>query len=222
MQDQLYYNFVTGQTDEWEKTIKNIEQYYDSFSTPSVLYDLLLARYGFIAMNLSNKNNDVARKHLEKAEKEIEVLFNYRNYLSKAYAMRGTFFAFRISLNPFNTITLGNKANSYIEKAIEADPSNPTAWMEKGNSSFYRPSAFGGSKENAVKYYKKAISLFEKNMHNNYRWLYLNTLTSLAKSYEYTGDYKLEIETYNRILEIEPNLTIVKNELLPAAIKRNN
>ncbi len=218
-QEQIYTCFIDGKMDKWERTIDEMEQYYASYRVPGMLYDLLIARYGFIAVSLDEEEKRKARVQIEKAEVELERLFNYRSYVSNAYALKGALLAFRISLNPFNAIVLGNRANNAIDKAVETDENNPAAWMERGNSAFYTPSAFGGSKQEAVKYYKKAVELFENNLKPNQRWLYLNTLVGLAKSYEHTGEQLLAINTYKRALEYEPEFSWVRDELLPKAKK---
>ncbi len=214
---QLYDHFIEGQLEDWIMIVDLMERHYSSYSIPSMLYDLLLARYGLIALSLNKEEKEIAGKQLDKAEHELEGLFNYKAFVSRAYSLQGAFFAFRITLNPVNAIILGSSANKAIDNALEVDPYNPTAWMELGNSKFYTPQAVGGSKKEAVKYYNKAVKIFENNMQPNHRWLYLNTLLNLAKSYQYIEKHTLAINTYEKILEYEPKFRLVKEELLPKA-----
>ncbi len=217
---ELYDHFIEGKIENWIIIVDRMERYYSSYSVPAMLYDLLLARYGLIALSLNKDEKETAREHLDKAEDELTDLFNYRAYVSRAYALQGSFYAFRITLNPLNAVTLGSRANTAIDNALEADPGNPTAWMEMGNSKFYTPKAIGGSKKMAVKYYNKAVEKFENDMHTNQRWLYLNTLMNLAKSYQYIEQHALAINTYEKILKFEPGFKLVSEELLPEAKKR--
>ncbi|MFN2394166.1 MAG: hypothetical protein ABR597_00610, partial [Bacteroidales bacterium] len=46
--NQIYTAFVSGNMKNWEQTLNEMETYYNSFPLPDMLYDLLLARYGFI------------------------------------------------------------------------------------------------------------------------------------------------------------------------------
>jgi tetratricopeptide (TPR) repeat protein len=209
LQDQIYSSFVKGDVRMWERTITEFERLYNSRQEPSILYDLLLARYGFIAMSVE-KNPSQAREQLHKAEAELEKLFTYSSYQSNAYAMQGAFLGFRISLRPLSAVVLGPRSYSAINKSVEADTSNPVAWMEMGNSRFYTPSAFGGSKQQALEHYQKSVDLFEKNMPNNQRWLYLNSLVGLAKSYQYTNQKRKAEEIYRKALAFEPRFKWVK------------
>lgn len=214
MQNQIYESFVTGDVPLWERTIFELERYYQSNPREDVLYDLILARYGFIAFSLENEPA-MARLHLDKAESELEKLFNYPSQQSNAYAFEGAFLGFRISLRPITAIRNGPRSYKAISEALEADPNNPVAWMETGNSRFYTPSTFGGSKQEALEAYLKAVQLFEKDLPNNQRWLYLNSLVGLAKSYEFTDRKRFAIATYEKALTFEPELKWVRDELLP-------
>ncbi|TVQ13310.1 MAG: tetratricopeptide repeat protein [Bacteroidetes bacterium] len=214
MQNQIYQSFVSGDIPLWERTIFELERYYQSNPREEVLYDLLLARYGFIAFSLENEPS-TARTQLDKAESELEKLFSYPSQQSNAYAFQGAFLGFRISLRPITAIRNGPRSYRAISNALEADPNNPVAWMETGNSRFYTPSAFGGSKQEAREAYHKAVQLFENNLPNNQRWLYLNSLVGLAKSYEYTNGKRFAIATYEKALTFEPEFKWVRDELLP-------
>ncbi len=218
LRNQIYTSFVKGDVVLWEKTIIEYEQYYSSATTSDVLYDLLLARYGFIAFSMENEPS-MAKDQLSKAESELEKLFSYPVYLSHAYAMQGAFLGFRISLRPISAISLGPKSYKAINKAVETDPDNPVAWMEMGNSRFYTPSAFGGSKQQALEYYQKSVRLFEQNMKPNQKWLYLNSLVGLAKSYQHTDRKTFAIATYKKALTFEPEFKWVRDELLPALLR---
>ena len=43
------------------------------------------------------------------------------------------------------------QSNELLEKAIALDPENPRAYLLKGQTSFYIPEMFGGSREEAKK-----------------------------------------------------------------------
>ncbi len=220
LENRIYQSFVTGDIPLWERTVAEMERYYRQQPSSAVLYGLLLARYGLIAFSL-DEDTRKARFHLDKAEEELEVLFRDQQYLSKAYALQGAFLGFRISLRPLAAIRLGPRSYRAIDNAIEADSLNPAAWMERGNSLFYTPSTFGGSKQGAVEAYQRAIQLFEQDMQPRFRWLYLNTLVGLAKGYQYLDRNSFTIATYRKSLTFEPEFKWVRDELLPEALRRN-
>lgn len=213
-QNQIYESFVSGNIPLWERTIAEMEQHFGPNPSSGQLYDLLLARYGFIALSLDD-NASLARTHLNKAEDELERFSRFPRYAAHAHAFRAAFLGFRISLRPLAAIRLGPRSYAAVDAAIEADPTNPLGWMEKGNTRFYTPSTFGGSKQDARDAYSRAISLFENNMLPQHRWLYLNSLVGLAKSYQYTDNIPMAIATYKKALTFEPEFKWVRDDLLP-------
>jgi tetratricopeptide (TPR) repeat protein len=220
LNQQIYQAFISGNTQSWKQTLEAMETHYARNKSASMLYDLLLARYGFIAMCLAEENNTLARTHLDKAEAELNELMRHSGYQSQANAMQGAFLGFRISLRPLSAIRLGPRSYKAIDTALELNPDNPTAWMEKGNSRFYTPSTFGGSKQEAMESYRKAVALFEANLTDSHRWLYLNTLVGLARSYQYLDQHWMAVATLESALRYEPGFEWVKNELLPEARKK--
>jgi tetratricopeptide (TPR) repeat protein len=219
-QDSIFHAFINGEIQSWERTLTEMERWYRQNPGPSMLYDLLLARYGYIAMALAEQNNQEARTHLDKAETELQELFKYTPYQSQAHALQGAFLGFRISLRPITAVRLGPRSYRAIDTALELNPNNPTAWMEKGNSRFYTPSTFGGSKQEAMESYRKAVALFEKNLTPNHRWLYLNSLLGLARSYQYLDQHWMAVATLESALRFEPGFKWVRDELLPEARKK--
>jgi tetratricopeptide (TPR) repeat protein len=205
---------------EWERTIGEMEDFYEQLPFSEHLYDLLLARYGFIPYCIDNDMKRKARYHLKKANEELEELMDYRNYKSNAYALRGAFIGFEIGMAPLKGITLGPKSYTAIDNSIESNPDNPVAWMEKANTRFYTPATFGGSKKEAAELYAKAVSLFEQDLQSNHKWLYLNTLVGLSKSYQYLDKNRLAVATLEKALAFEPGFIWVKEDLLPEAKKR--
>jgi tetratricopeptide (TPR) repeat protein len=220
MQNQIYTSFIRGDIPLWERSIRELERIHTATPTDEILYDLLLARYGYIAFSME-KNPSAAKKQLDMAEKELEKLLRNPSWLSHAKAMQGAFLGFRISLRPISAVLLGPRSYRAINEAVEADKSNPVAWMEMANSRFYTPSAFGGSKQEARDYYSQSVQLFEKNLKPNQRWLYLNSLVGLAKSYEFLDRKDLAIATYKKALTFEPEFKWVRDELLPGILRKN-
>jgi tetratricopeptide (TPR) repeat protein len=187
-----------------------------------LLYKLTNAEYGFIAYNIGNENVDKAEQHLKKAINYAEKLIESGKYQSEAYALQGAFYAFKIGLNPIVGAIWGPKSLKSINKAMQLDASNPTAWLEKANSLYYMPEAFGGSKESAILHYKRAVNIYEKQGEILNNWMYLNTLTTLAQGYENVGKHEQAKKVYKKILSIEPNFDWVKNELYPKLLAKIN
>lgn len=218
--NNLYTAFTQGNMKLWESTITQMEYEYNRGGNIDLLYKLTNAKYGFIAYSIGNELEGKAEKHLKKAIKYVEKLIESGNYQSEAYALQGAFYAFKIGLKPITGAIWGPKSLKSINKAMELDASNPTAWLEKANSLYYMPEAFGGSKENAILHYKRAVKIYEEQGKTRKNWMYLNTLTTLAQSYEDVGKQEKAKEVYKKILSIEPRFEWVKNELYPQLLEK--
>jgi tetratricopeptide (TPR) repeat protein len=217
--EMIYRAFVSEQMDLWGKAMEILDKEYKLTGNTHVLYELILARYGFIGYNLGIGNEKVATAQIELAEMQIGDLAANPQYESSAQAIQAALFAYRIAMAPWRALFWGRRSMNLINSAIATDPNNPQAWIEHGNAMFYAPGALGGSKQEAIKSYGKAVSLMEANMTDKHRWLYLNTLVALAKSYLETGNRQMAIRTYRKALEFEPEFTWVRDRLLPELLK---
>lgn len=220
--NNLYTAYTKSNMKLWESTITLMEYEYKQSGNIGLLYKLTNAEYGFIAYNIGNENVDKAEKHLKKAINYAEKLIESGKYQSEAYALQGAFYAFKIGLKPITGAIWGPKSLRSINKAMELDASNPTAWLEKANSLYYMPEAFGGSKENAILHYKRAVNIYEQQGEILNNWMYLNTLTTLAQGYENNGKHEKAVQVYKKILSIEPRFDWVKNELYPKLLAKIN
>jgi tetratricopeptide (TPR) repeat protein len=217
--EMIYMAFISEEMELWEKAMELLDHEYKLSGNINVLYELILARYGFIGYSLGIGNEQVATAQIELAERQIGDLAAYPEYESSAKAIQAALFAFRIAMAPWRALFWGRRSMNLIYSALEADPDNPQAWIEHGNAMFYAPRSLGGSKQEAIKSYGKAITLMEANMVDKHRWLYLNTLVALAKSYRETGNRQMAVRTYRKALEFEPEFTWVRDRLLPELLQ---
>jgi len=211
----IYKAFIAEEMNLWVEAMDILEAGYSKTGDTDLLYELTLARYGYIGYLLSGDNKSEARNYISKAEEHIESLISSPRHESSAYALQAAFYAYRISMAPWRAVFWGQRSMNLISRAIETDRDNPHGWIEHGNAMFYAPSALGASKEKAIESYGRAVSLMEKNMNESHRWLYLNTLIGLAKSYQETGNRTMARVTYLKALEFEPGFKWVSDELLP-------
>mgnify|MGYP002781187486 FL=1 len=82
---------------------------------------------------------------------------------SEASCVRAMVALARISVN-YMQRGLENLALSrqHLEKSIELDKTNPRPYLMLGQQAYRTPEGFGGSKKDALAYFEKAISLYEK------------------------------------------------------------
>ncbi len=217
--DQVYHAFISDRMDAWDGVIVSLNGRKASLSDRQ-LGELVSYYYGYTAWTLEEDLKKKANRYIDYAEEIIdELLAKYPND-PDWYAYKGAFIAYKIGLSPMKAPFLGSESLKNIDRAIEIGPQRPQGWIEKGNALFYMPKAFGGSKEQALEAYKKAIRLMEKDPESlQHNWIYLNVLTVLGQSYEKTENLQLAQSTYEKILTIEPNFTYVRDELYPAFMK---
>ena len=127
----------------------------------------------------------------------------------------------RIALNPIIAPVIGIKTIESARLAVELDLDNYFGYVQLGNLKYYIPSAFGGSKKEALAYYLKARELIEKNPEDTIEnWNYLWLLAVIGQSYYYLHDYVSAKSIYDQILEIEPGFLYLTDELYPELLKK--
>lgn len=217
-QKDIYQSFISGRMDRWEVSMNTLAS-KTSLSNQQKL-ELVSYYYGYIGYSLGTKNKNKAKIYIEKGEAIIDdLLATYPT--AETYAFKGAFLGFHIGINPIKAPFLGQSCSKNVEKALSISPSDIQANIEKANILYYSPSAFGGDKVEAKKYYTNAISIFERNPELTVdNWLYINLLTKVAQINEDEKKYNNAKALYEKIIKIEPNYLYVKNQLYPGLLKR--
>jgi tetratricopeptide (TPR) repeat protein len=187
------------------------------------LLELVNYQYGYVGWCIDKDNDEQAEAYLALAEANLEILEKASYKLSLVNAYKSAFYGFHIGLNVFKAPFVGPKSVECAELAMKLDEKNPYGYIQYGNSQFYMPSAFGGSKTVALNYFNKAKLLMELDkteMKDD--WNYLNLLTMIAKAYTELHDYNAAKACYENLFRIEPNLMWVKNELYTELLKKIN
>ncbi len=213
---EFYAAYISGEMEHWKQNMDDMEERYYSSRSNELLYDLTIAQYGYIAYCMSTKKKQQAKEYVHKAEKNADKMLSYNNDWARAHALKGAIYGFKAGQTPYMAPIFGSRAIREIAIAFELDPGDPHIWMEKGNIDLYKPAIFGGDKKDAIKYYLKAIELYEMDsvkLENN--WLYLNTLSGLASAYIKTKQIKKANRTYQKILGLEPNFEWIRDEVYP-------
>lgn len=213
LQNNIYKAYITGDMSLWERTLSEMETMYARRPTNALLYDILLAQYGIIGYYLGVDQKDRASFHLDRAWQNLDRLSKSQHYRTASLVFESSFLAFRIALRPLRAVQLGPRSYRVLDQALEADPSYARVWIEKGNAAFYTPPMFGGNRLEALDHYRKAISMFERNLPNNHRWLYLSTLMALANAYKSNDEPDKAIRTIEKALAFEPAFAWALEEL---------
>lgn len=213
----LFEAYLAQDIDTWRKTIERAD-----YSTRDELADLVNYEYGYIGFCLARSNEAEAVKTIARAHKHLDALqtMGYDEAMLNMY--RSAMAAFELSMNHSKFATLGIKSVKLANLAVKQAPNNPYVLSLKGNTDFYRPALFGGSKSRAIEHYTEAVRQFEaqKLTHNN--WNYIATLLTLAQAYEKTDDLPKAKAVCDKILSIVPNFVYLRDVYYPALMKEIN
>ncbi len=213
---KLYDAYISSQMDLWKIEMDKMEQEYGTGINMEMLFELTIAQYGYIAYCMAMDQKKMVKDYVKKAGVNATRMLDHDPKWARAHATRGAIYGFEAGQAPYKGIVLGVRAIKEVDKAMVLDTANPYIWMEKGNIDLYKPTIFGGNKHEAIKYYLKAIELYEadpQEIENN--WLYLNTLNGLASAYVRTDRIKKADRTYRKILEVEPGFKWIRDDVYP-------
>lgn len=209
----IYKSFVCGDMKEWVRVIHEME--LDESISFVKSFELLNYRYGYTAYLIGNNREQEASDQVRKAETQISSLLSNNPYNAELYAYRAAFLGFKIALSKFKAITLGPKSLKALKQGYSINPENPRVLLEKANSLYYTPSIFGGDKDEALKFYRKATFQFEKHGDTLQNWNYLNTMAMLANALVESGEKREARDLCTKILAIEPNFKWVRDKIAP-------
>jgi tetratricopeptide (TPR) repeat protein len=203
---QMLEAYVHEDMDLWADMIVKLKARYKKTKDKEDLFDVTFAQYGYLGYLIDADRFDEAKIILKEAEDNIDILIEHKTCPARAESIKAALNAYEIAMNPGKTFYLGPKTLNLINKAIEMDSTCPYGWVEKGNAYYHMPKIFGGDYNASIIYYKKAISLFEKNPKSiECNWYYMNTLMWLAKSYEKLERYKERNKVFKKMLKIAPD-----------------
>ena len=217
---QTYLSYLADKIGDWETIIKEMKSRQSDLSREEKI-DLVGYYYGYIGWFIEEGRNKEAKKNLEEAEEMLEMLMEKYPEMPELYAFKGAFIGYKITMNSIRAVVLGPESMKNINHAIEIGPERPQPWIEKGNALFYMPKMFGGSKEEAIEAYSKAVLIMEKDsgmIKDN--WMYLNVLLILGQGYETIEQFEKARTTYEKILQHESGFKTVRDEVYPAFLKK--
>ena len=193
--------FVTGDYSKWEQDANHIRNNYDLKQTSNV-EELVHCYYALASSLIAKKKKTEAEKVIDLGESLVDKLLanNPNNALALCY--KGDFLGYRIGMNKLKAVTLGSKSRSCVEKALKLAPNNPQILFDYGNLLYYPPKMFGGNKAQALKYYQKAISIYEKQNKTTNNWIYLQLFVVQGHCYELLGNDQLAEQSYLKVLKI--------------------
>lgn len=221
-QNRIYEAFILNDMKEWKTAIDEIEN--NKSGSPVLLPELINYEYGYIGWCLGNDKKKQAKHYLELMEKNLEIFQENNGATALYHAYMAAATGYKIGLSNWRAPFLGPKSMNHAEQAMEQDSLNFQANAEMGNIWNHMPAVFGGSGEKALKYYRQAITIFEKPTVElaHKKWLYLNLIAVSGQLEFEQKNYSQALQLYKKALTIEPRFKWVKNELLPELNKEIN
>ncbi len=198
----LAYN--TDNITLWQNLIESIESDSENGNRDESNLNLAYAYYGLTGTCISKRNKKLG---LESSKKGIEIaneLTTIDQYAAQAHALLGGFYGLQIALNPMKGMTLGPKSDKEVNEAMELDPNEPFAYLQKGSSLYNTPVMFGGSVEKSIDYFIKAAELYDVQGKSKSPQK-VESLLWLGQAYQKTGDKLKANNAFSEVLAIAPN-----------------
>jgi len=214
----IYSAYIRGDIGKWKNIIDIMS--HQQVKTNDFLLELTNYQYGYIGWSIGNQKKKEAEKYLKKVEENLKILEKANYNMSVVNSYRSAVCGFYIGLNRFKAPVLGMKSIECAKSAMAQDKKNPFGYIQYGHCLFYMPSLFGGSKQEALTYFKKAEELMRQNENKiKYDWNYLSLLVLIGQSYMILKDYKQAKVYFDKAITAEPRFLWVKNELYPDVLK---
>ena len=203
IQTEVYQAFVTRNINTWE----NILQQHNKPSSQEDRYDRAMAIYGFLGLCADEKQKKRGKPYLEELLSISDGLLSENPSQPKYMALGAATLGLQLAYQMHKMMTVGPKSIKLLKKAEALGADIPQVLVELGNQAWVAPKVFGGDKELATSYYRRAIILMEKNPDQLIEnWYYLKIHLVLADWYTKTGYSNRAQGIYLKVGKLEPGL----------------
>lgn len=214
IQHQLKTSYLRSQMDNWPALIEQLNRQKQPNDFDRV-FTLCEAQYGYIGYLLSGKCKKEAQQRIDETMAILDQGINQFPDSAKLYTIKAALIGYQIGLKPWKAPWLGPKSQDNIEQAKKLNPQEPRVWFEEGNSYFFRPAIFGGSRKTAIQQYERAWKLMNAEPDAKQTWFYYYTGAWLGNAY-LEEDRKGEANRlFKQLLNEVPDFRWVKEELHP-------
>jgi tetratricopeptide (TPR) repeat protein len=224
--EKIKIGIQKNDTNLYFESRKIFEQVLESNTKDSLaLYYLTYSEYLLIVSGSYNKKSNLFDLYYDSAIVHVQKLIEQKCLESEAKALLAAIYMMKISKSPIEAPFLSGKINGLLEESIKLNRNNPRAYYLIGLMKFKTPAMFGGSKEEAIKCFKKAISIYEREETENSLnpdWGYLESLAWMGMLFSEEKKYDEAEFIYKKALDINPEYGWIKHKLLPDLEKEKN
>jgi len=218
---RIYNAYVHNDMKTWKHLIDSIQK--AKKTTSEILLTLVNYQYGYIGWCIGTDNDKEAEAYISLVENNLALLEKSNYRLSMVYAYKSALYGYKIGMSPIRAPYYGPRSIQYAKNSLQLNEDNYFALMQAGNIHFYMPRIFGGSVNEAIRYFLKAKTMMEKDnadIHQN--WNYLHLLTLIAQAYSKADNYQAAKRYCDLILKIEPEFQWIKDELYDDILQKLN
>jgi tetratricopeptide (TPR) repeat protein len=211
---EIYQAYISNNMKQWKLVMDKMNR--ETNPSNDFLLELLNYQYGYIGWCIGNNEQKEAKEVLALAEKNIAILEKQNYKMSMLNAYKSALYGYKIGLNKLQAPFIGPKSVESAKRAIQLDENNPYGYIQTGNSEFFMPPVFGGSKTVALENFKKAEKLMERNLEKiKNDWNYLSLLAMKVMTYKELKQYEMAKYYCEKALKTEPEFLWVKLDLYP-------
>ncbi len=217
----IYHAYINGDMVKWKSAMDSLDAARPKSNAEKL--DVINYQYGYIAWCIDHNKKKEAMHYMEKAEEQIGYLEKQKYQVSMLLAYKAAFIGYKIGLSPHKAPFIGPESVTYAEKSVSADPMNALGHVQLGNIAFFTPGIFGGSKEDAMQHYVRALRLMESQPGETDRnWNYLNLLVTIIQTCMELEEFHAARDYCQKTLTVEPRFDWVRNQLYPQVLKKIN
>ncbi len=209
---RLAKSFINQNMKEWGGFVDELSVEFNKTHSPAIQFERAVVRHLYLAYLLFNdKESKQVAIQLDGLQKDIEDLEKTTAYSKQVLALKSPLLAYSALNNPVTALYRLPMSFSAAKTAVKECPNSEYAWAEYGNLQYCYALFIGGDFSDAVKSFKKAISIIEsKETDLKCNWYYINSLLFLAKSYEDGKKYDDANRVYDKLLLLRPDYEAVK------------
>jgi tetratricopeptide (TPR) repeat protein len=190
-----------------------LERAYEKRPSASMLYFLAQAEHELVRAGLADPEGDLFDRYYESAVQRAQAVIRQREEWSEGYALLSSLYGLKIARSWINAPVLGPRAYGLAEEAVRRDSTNPRAWLVRGMMKLNAPSMFGGSTNEALGSFQRAIALFERPGRQGPLepdWGYIDALVWFGWAQQKEDRLAEAMSVYEKALKVEPRAEWVR------------